>query len=380
MRICTKRVIKFMFFPVVACLLFLSFSEVRATTTQEDLKLSQDNRSPEHNLNAEKFSAGELIVDHITDSHEWHIAGSHDQAISIPLPVILFSDKGLDIFLSSAFGHGKKTVEGKNLYRIDKNTIYIVNPDGSKNEEATSKLWDISITKNVLSLFVSIAIMLWIFISIAKSYTRNPNTPPSGMQSLLEPLIIFVRDEIAKSNIGEKHYRKYMPFLLTVFFFIWINNLLGLIPVFPGGANLTGNIAIPMTLALVVLIITLFSGNKHYWRHIFAMPGVPVFVIFILTPIEILGVILKPFVLMVRLFANILAGHIIALSFFCLIFIFAELSKGVGFGVSIFTVAFTVFMGMLELLVGFIQAYVFTMLSATYFGAAVEEHGHAEAH
>jgi F-type H+-transporting ATPase subunit a len=229
-------------------------------------------------------------------------------------------------------------------------------------------------------MFVSILLMLWMFVAAAKAYKRNPGKAPKGMQSLLEPLIIFVRDDIAKSAIGEKKHKKYLPFLLTVFFFIWINNLMGLIPFMPGGANLTGNIAIGMTLAIIVFLITIFSANWNYWRHILAMPGVPIGVLVILTPIEIFGMFLKPMVLMIRLFANMLAGHIIALSFFCLIFIFAEMSTGLGYGVALFSVAFTIFMGMLELLVAFLQAYVFTLLAAMYFGAAIEEHHHEEAH
>jgi F-type H+-transporting ATPase subunit a len=199
------------------------------------------------------------------------------------------------------------------------------------------------------------------------------------MQSLLEPLIIFVRDDIAKASIGPK-YQKYLPYLLTVFFFIWINNLLGLIPILPGGANVTGNLAVTGTLAIITFLITTFSANKHYWRHVFAMPGVPMAVLIILTPIEILGLFLRPFVLMIRLFANITAGHIIALSFFSLIFIFGEMSPGVGFGVSIVSVAFVIFMTLLELLVAFLQAYVFTLLSAIYFGAALEEHDNHHEH
>jgi len=201
------------------------------------------------------------------------------------------------------------------------------------------------------------------------------------LQSFVEPLIIFVRDDVAKTSIGPK-YEKFMPYLLTVFFFIFINNLLGLVPIFPGGANLTGNIAICAVLASFTLIIIFANSNAHYWRHIFAMPGVPVWVLIILTPIELLGVVLRPFVLMIRLFANVTAGHIIALAFFSLIFIFGQMSVGAGFGVAVLSVAFTVFMGFLELLVAFLQAYVFTLLSAMYFGAAIEEshHAHDENH
>jgi len=220
---------------------------------------------------------------------------------------------------------------------------------------------------------------LFVFISVAKTYTANPNAAPKGLQSVIEPLVVFVRDDIAKASIGHK-YERFMPFLLTVFFFIFINNLLGLVPIFPGGANLTGNIAVTLSLALFTFVITSFSANKNYWKHVFAMPGVPVWVLVLLTPIEILGVFLRPFVLMIRLFANMTAGHIIALSFFSLIFIFGEMNVVAGYGVSIFSLAFTLFMTCLELLVAFLQAYVFTLLSAIYFGSAVEEHHHAEEH
>lgn len=195
---------------------------------------------------------------------------------------------------------------------------------------------------------------------------------PKGFQSLIEPIILFVRDEIAKPSAGKK-YEKFLPFLLTIFFFIWINNLFGIIPFFPGGANVTGNISTTFVLAIFTFVITTFSGNKLYWKHIF-LPDVPVWMYPILIPIEIMGVFLKPFVLMLRLFANILAEHIIALGFFSLIFIFGETSETLGIGVGVFSVLFTVFMGLLSLLVTFIQAYVFTLLSAIYFGMATEEH------
>ncbi len=318
----------------------------------------------------EKFNAGELIIDHISDSHDWHIAGD----LHVPLPIILYVEgSGLKLFSSSNLEQGKAIYEG---YTLRENHIVAVSADGKINEEATAKIWDISITKNTASILMIAFLMCWIFISVAKAYTRNKDMAPKGMQSLVEPLILFVRDDVAIPSIGEKKYAKYMPYLLTIFFFVLLTNLLGLIPFIPGGSNVTGNIAVTMTLAIFTFIITTISGNKHYWRHIIAMPGVPSWVLFLLTPIEILGVFLRPFVLMIRLFANILAGHIIALSFFCLIFIFAEMSKGVGYSVSIVSVAFTVFMGMLELLVAFLQAYVFTLLSAIYFGAAVEEAHH----
>ena len=273
--------------------------------------------------------------------------------------------------LSSKFDHGDSTHRG---YKLDHGSIVFANNDGTQNKKETNKIWDFSITKNVFSLFLSIAILLSTFLTISRRYRINKHKAPSGIQSLLEPIVIFIRDDIAKSAIGEKDYQKYLPFLLTVFFFIFLNNLLGLVPFFPGGANLTGNIAVPMVMAAMVFIITTLSGKKYYWKHIFAMPGVPKPVLLILTPIEIFGVFLKPLVLMIRLFANITAGHIIILSFFSMIFIFGEMHPLAGYGVSIFSGLFVLFMMVLELLVAFLQAYVFTLLAAMYFGMAVEEH------
>lgn len=328
-----------------------------------------------------KFNAGEMIVEHISDAHSWHILGKGASAVAVPLPVILYnSQRGLTMFMSSKFHHGEMAYKGYKLNAHGKveavNELEEISAEtATVNEELTASTFDISITKNVFSLLVSVFLMIWMFMSVAKSYGRRQGEAPKGMQSLIEPLVVFVRDDIAKASIGPK-YEKYMPYLLTVFFFIWINNLLGLIPIIPGGANVTGNIAVTMTLALITFIVTTFSANKNYWRHVFAMPGVPVGVLVLLTPIEILGVFLRPFVLMIRLFANITAGHIIALSFFSLIFIFGEMSTGLGLGVSVLSVAFVVFMTMLELLVAFLQAFVFTLLSAIYFGSAVEEHHH----
>ncbi len=329
---------------------------------------------------SEKFDAGKMIVEHITDAHDWHLWGEGHSSVSVPLPVIIYnSERGLSVFMSSRFHHEEMSYDG---YKLEEGKVVAVHEMGEMeaslttvNEEATAHSYDLSITKNVASLLFSIALLLWIFLSVASAYRRNEGQAPKGLQSFVEPLIVFVRDEIAKPSIGPK-YMKYMPYLLTVFFFIWINNLLGLIPIIPGGANVTGNIAVTMTLALITFIITTVSANKNYWQHIFAMPGVPAGVLVLLTPIEILGVFLRPFVLMIRLFANITAGHIIALSFFSLIFIFGEMSTGLGLGVSVFSVAFVIFMSLLELLVAFLQAFVFTLLSAIYFGSAIEEHHH----
>jgi F-type H+-transporting ATPase subunit a len=209
---------------------------------------------------------------------------------------------------------------------------------------------------------------------MARHYTNNQGKAPKGIYNLIEPLIVFVRDDLARPTIG-KRADAFVPLLLSIFFFIFVLNLFGLIPVFPGGANVTGNISITLVLALVVFITVTLNGNKYYWKHIF-MPDVPVWMYVIIIPIEILGVILKPFVLMLRLFANITAGHIIILGFFSLIFIFGNMNPNLGFAVSPLSVAFTVFMSLLELLVAFLQAFVFTLLSTIYIGMAVEEHHH----
>jgi F-type H+-transporting ATPase subunit a len=322
---------------------------------------------------SEKFDPGKMIIEHVADNHEWHLFGH----TAIALPVIIKSDKGLEVFSSSHLGHkGPGVYVGKNYtYALKEGNVVVVDENHIENEAATATLLDLSITKNVAAMLISMLLMLWVFLSVAKSYKHNKGKAPRGLQSFIEPLIIFVRDDVAKPSIGAKRYEHFMPFLLTVFFFIWINNLLGLVPFFPGGVNVTGSISIAMVLALFTLLITFFAANKHYWLHVFAMPGVPKGLLLILTPIEILGLFLRPFVLMIRLFANITAGHIIALAFFSMIFIFGEMNTGVGLGVSVFSLVFTVFMGALELLVAFLQAYVFTLLSAIYFGAAVDE-GH----
>lgn len=318
-----------------------------------------------HAKGGEKFNPGKLIMGHISDAHDWHIYGSEEHPVSIPLPIIIYNkEKGLSVFSSSRFEHGHAAYEG---YKLEEGKI--VSEDGSS-------FYDLSITKNVLAIFIAAGLILFIFIGVAKTYTRNPGTAPSGFQNAIEPMILFVRDDIAKAAIGEKHYARFMPYLLTIFFFIWINNLMGLIPIFPGGANITGNIAVPMVMAVCTLLITLYYGNKHYWRHILAMPGVPIYVLPIITLLEVIGIFLKPFVLMVRLFANILAGHIVVLVFFCLIFVAGASSAGAGYAAAVPSVAFTLFINGLELLVGFLQAFVFTFLSAIYFGMATAEPEH----
>lgn len=341
------------------------------------------NEHEEHAKEAESFDAGKMILEHVTDNHSWHLFSHY----SIPLPVIVKTDKGIEVFSSAHFGHeGTEQYVGKNYtYGMVEGNLSVIDTElGGVDEEATATLTDFSITKNVAAMMISLLLMLWMFTSVAKAYKKNPGKAPKGLQSFMEPIILFVRDDVAKPSIGEKRYERFMPFLLTIFFFIMINNYLGLVPIFPGGVNITGSISITMVLAGFIMVITMFIANKHYWRHIFAMPGVPIPVLIILTPIEILGFFLRPFVLMIRLFANIAAGHIIALAFFSLIFIFGEMSTGLGLGVSVFSLAFTIFMGFLELLVAFLQAYVFTLLSAIYFGSAIDEghdiHNHADDH
>ena len=346
------------FFAFVLSLTGFAFFSTNVFAQANDVKTSEPKE--------EGFNAGKFIIDHVTDKYEWHLWGPHEGGVSIPLPVILYSkEKGVDVFLSSKF-------EGGESYHG-----YKLNHEGHIESEDGASFYDFSITKAVTALLIASALVLLIFISVAKAYTRRAGQAPKGFQSLIEPLIIFVRDDIAKQSIGEKHYKRFLPFLLTIFFFIWISNFIGLIPTFPG---IMGNISVTFTLAAIVLIITLFIGNKHYWHHILWMPGVPAWVkIFLLTPIEIIGVFQRPFVLMIRIFANIAAGHIVILSFICLIFVFSQKGDAAGWGFSPVSMAFALFMNAMELLVAFLQAFVFTLLTAMYIGACLEE-AHSDEH
>lgn len=305
---------------------------------------------------SENFNPGEMILHHIGDSHEWHWFTLGETHYTTYLPVIAYrAGNGLSVFSSHELAEGK-VHEGLKLEHE-----HLVSEDGSK-------VYDFSITKNVASLMLSALVLLVVFTAVARGYARRGTGAPRGIQSFFEPIIVFVRDEVAKKSIGPK-YERYMPYLLTVFFFIWFNNLMGLMP---GGANLTGNIAVTMMLALFTLLITLFSSNKNYWAHIFATPGVPKLLLPIMIPVEIIGVFVKPFSLMVRLFANITAGHIVTLSFISLIFIFRNI------GVAPVSLAFGLFINVLELLVAILQAYIFTLLTAMYIGGAVEDHHDAD--
>lgn len=342
-------------------ILLLLFS-VRAHTQEE-------NEGPKA---AEEFEASGFILDHIADSHEWHILTKQNgESVALYLPVIVYSkEKGLDIFSSKRLAHGQEYKGYKLEEEGDlKGRIVNLNPDGTINE---AKLpLDFSITKSVVGLFFAALIGLWLFIALSHSYKKTGISHPKGIQSFLEPVILFVRDDIAVANIGERKYEKYMPYLLTVFFFILINNLMGMIPFPPPfGANVTGNIAVTFVLAFFTFTITQISGNKHYWREIFAAPGVPFWLLPIMIPVEIIGVFSKPFALMIRLFANILSGHIIVISLVCLIFIFQSLA------VAPASILMVVFMDCIELFVAFLQAYVFTLLSALFISLAVKEENH----
>jgi F-type H+-transporting ATPase subunit a len=339
-------------------------------------KAGEKQESQEEGLVSKSFEPGKFVIEHVSDAYEWHIASFGETHLSIPLPIILYSkNTGLNVFMSSRFHHGH---ESFNNFRIEHEGKYEGKIVELNNQgEIIDLPVDLSITKTVAGIFVSVIAMLFIFLNIAKTAKRNANRAPSGMQNLFEPIILFIRDEVAKPAIGEKRFEKFMPFLLTVFFFILINNLFGLIPIFPFGANVTGNIAVTMVLALFTFFITTFNTNKHYWKEIYN-PEVPWWLKFpipLMPIVELTGVITKPFVLMVRLFANMLAGHLIVTVFVSLIFIFAKL-MGIeaGLGVSVVSVAFSVFMVLLDVLVSFIQAYVFTLLSALYFGMASPEH------
>ena len=323
----------------------------------------------------EKFNASEFILDHIADSHEWHIItlgeGEHAKHISIYLPVIIYSrESGLHFFSSRRFAHGND-YKGFRLMEEGDLKGRIVSVKANGEIDAENLPLDFSMTKAVIGMLAAAIIGLWIFLALSRSYKRTGISHPKGMQSLLEPVICFVRDDIAIPNIGHDKYEKFMPYLLSVFFFILINNLMGLIPFPPPfGANVTGNIAVTFTLAFFSFVIIQINGSKTYWRHIFATPGLPVWLLPIMIPVEIIGVIAKPFALMIRLFANITAGHIIVMSLLALIFIFNSLAVA---PVSVF---FVIFMDCLELLVAFLQAYVFTLLSALFISLAVVEEHH----
>lgn len=315
------------------------------------------------------------IFGHISDSYDWHLfnIGEGHEAIqvSVPLPVILFNTThGFTVFLSNNFHHGHEPYNGYELY--------VENGKQKIRAQDETSFYDISITKNVLCMFISIFILWFVMTGVAKKYKKNGiHVAPTGMQNAIEPIIGFIQETVAKPFLG-KQYARFMPLLLTLFFFIWTNNLLGLLPF---GFNLTGNIAVTLLLALVFFVVMLFNSNKYFWGHIFNPPGVPGWVKVILVPIEILSnLVIKPAALAIRLFANIFAGHTIIISIVLLIFIFSGLSKIAGIIFVPISVGFTVFMFFLELLVAAIQAFIFTNLTAVFIGQAIEEHHNDDAH
>lgn len=324
------------------------------------------------------------IEHHLQDSHYFNLYSSTDENgevhhVGFPLPVILWDD-GLKMFSSAKFHHGEELAEvDGNYYKLHHSKIYKTDADGTLNyDEAhgdhpeNARPLDFSITKSVVMILVTGLLLIWLFGSLARSYGKNGSIP-KGIGRFFEPIVLYIRDDIAIANIGEKKYKRYMPFLLTVFFFIWFLNMFGLTPL---GVNVTGNIAVTAALALLVFLLTNFTGTKDYWKHILdplgdGMPWYGKLVIYIiLVPIEILGIFIKPFALLIRLYANMTAGHVVLMSLIGLIFVFKSwiggpLSFGLSFAISL-----------IELLVALLQAYIFTMLAALYFGFAAEEHGH----
>ena len=338
---------KFLFLSVLLSAFLLSSSMVFAASGSDEDKTG-------------------FIMHHIKDSHEWHFATFGHTHVSLPLPVIIYSqDRGLEVFSSRNFIEPETHTFGR-----EHAGYFIDDHDHLRPVDETRSIVDLSITKNVAMLFIVILVVLWMMISTANNYKNRPNRAPKGVASFIEPVVLFVRDEIALPNIGAK-YKKFLPYLLTLFFFIWIGNLIGLLP---GAANLTGNIAVTFTLAVFTFIIVNINGNKDYWKHVFATPGVPVPLLLVIVPVEIIGLFTKPFALMVRLFVAITAGHIVILAFIALIFIFESYAIGV------VSTLMVIFINLIEILVATIQAYVFTLFTAMYIGAAVSDHHEATEH
>lgn len=301
----------------------------------------------------------EVIIEHVMDNHVWHFFEGHYGTLFLPV-IVHSAERGLEVFSSRRFYDEHHNLVPYNGYKLEHNTIYL----------GETKVKDFSITKNVLMLFINAGLLLWIMIAVSAAYRKGQGKAPKGLQSFIEPVILFVKDEIVKPNIGPR-YERYLPYLLTLFFFVLLGNLLGLLP---GAANLTGNIAVTMTLAVFTFLITNFSGNASYWKHIFWTPGVPLPLRVIIMPVEVIGIFTKPFSLMIRLFAAITAGHIVLLSLISLTFIFQSWMVGVGSAI------FVLFISLIELLVAGIQAYVFTLFTSLYIGLAIEEHHGEDGH
>lgn len=351
-----------------------TFASSNATHKEEEHKATEEHGAHHGPINTPEAING-YIKHHLQDAHDFtlYIDGKTGKHIGFSLPVILW-DGGLQIFSASKFNHEESVAESNgNYYKLHHGKIYKTDKEGTLNlhhdHPTNVKPLDLSITKSVLGMLIVGLLMVWFFGALAKSYKKGPI--PTGLGRALEPLVLYVRDEIARPNIGEHKYKKFMPYLLTVFFFIWISNLLGMTPL---GFNITGQIAVTLCLALFTFIITQFSGNKEYWGHIFWMPGVPTPMKIILAPIEVLGMFTKPFSLTMRLFANITAGHFVVMSLIAL-----TITMKVAFGPVASTgmsLVLTIFIMLIELLVAFLQAFIFTMLSSLFIGMAVAEHDH----
>lgn len=414
-------------------LVFLFFSATMhiamAQGDSSHLPSSEDSGQAQAHPDADtpkKFNPFPIVTGHIGDANEFHIVGP----ISLPLPCIAYERDGggIHFFFSNVFHHGHHAHKGyvldhgvmrrikgfptrdnvalDALHTDDEGHIHYVHTEEVKIEsgkieehktvqyqgvtydlETASKVFaasswiDFSITKNVFTMLLAVGLLFFIFFGMKRFYANNGNRAPSGITNFIEPFFEFLRDEVVKPSIGPR-WERYMGLIMSLFFFILACNLLGLIPFFPGSGNVMGNISVTIVLALIVFIVVNVSGNKHYWQHIFWMPNVPVFIKVLFIPIELAGLFIKPFTLLIRLFANITAGHTIILSLVCLIFIFGDVGKNVG-GASIGAVVaflFVAFMNLLELLVAFLQAFIFALLASLYIGAAVEEHHHEEAH
>lgn len=375
----SNKPLRFIVTALVLCLPFFSFANVQNDTIEVHTETALHKTAHAEPQDV-KSKIKSFVNHHVLDSHDFtffsdEIEGKH---YGFSLPIILW-DNGLHYFLSSKFEHGEAVAESNgNFYTINHHDgkIYKTDAAGTITEDPKTghptnvRPLDFSITKTVVSIMFAALLMFILFRSLGRSYAKNGGIA-TGAGRFFEPVVIYIRDEIAIPNIGEKHYKKYMSYLLTIFFFILFLNLFGQTPL---GINVTGNLTITFALAILTFIVTNITANKNYWGHIFWMPGVPVFMKIVLAPIELLGVFIKPFSLMIRLYANIFAGHIVMMSIIGLIFIFKTwIGSSLSFGLSFI-------LAILEILVAFLQAYIFTMLSALYFGSAVEEHGHEEAH
>lgn len=308
-----------------------------------------------------------FIMHHVVDSHEWHFATFGHTHVTLPLPVIVYSgDRGLEFFSSRDFQNRETHAFGKEYAHEG----YFIDDHDHLGRADGGSFIEFSITKNVAMMFLVMIVVGYVSLSAASHYKKNGAVAPKGAASLIEPIVIFVRDEIAMKSIGPK-YKKFVPYLITLFLFIWFGNLMGLMP---GAANLTGNISVTLVLAILTFILTNWNGNKDYWKHVFATPGVPIPMLLIMVPVEIIGLFTKPFALTVRLFVAITAGHIVLLGFIALGFIFESYTIG------IVSTLMVTFINLIELLVATIQAYVFTLFSAMYIGSAVAEHEHVDHH